>query len=1830
MKKMNKASKIALSTSLALVTLVPIISVAATSCGSQSSDKSDTTTPSTDVQKITFDSQRFEKMLSNCTYSKLTENNNELLISDFESCCSQHDLSGISVSDLSQDANNSTISFKMNVPSDKYSIVDQNSQPINLNFSNIKISPSTTVSNVVKFDKDNFITEVSKLSYDDATSTTKIQALVNQCGITNEQLAISNAIAITGNDQVSYGTPETVSITIKLNDKFTFEDKTSTLTLSDLTTSTIKTDKLETNALSESKITSINQQLKSLNDVTEENVENVLTSSGLPKEAIQSIDLKNGAKTPGQPISFSFTIHFNKGYTYNDNSEYTSEQILTTNSYIYKLGNINNDIILNKCKELDSSNINLDNLSQTLVSAGFVNGSVNAISFVKDSDLQPGSQIIGSLTINLNNGYTTADNKTSYVLEHVQVKDTVPTHINTITLNVDSFKTWVNAQKYSNLTSEVIYKELSSVITSTDNTISELIKSNINSIVTSIDVKQSETQTPGKPINVIITLGLSSAYKFANSTSKTIESHTSDNYVQSCKYDLTKVCDAISKLSLTETQQEIKNILEQNGLPSGSIDNVTVKQSQTQTPGQAISVNVSISLNQNYTLGDESSSFIAHVSDIYNKVIDCNHGTFDESIKQKEVSNLQGEQNLAAIKQEFINDTGIQSEAIKSLTVSTNTPSLGQNYVATINVTLNNGYIFKSTNKNELLFTVTLNQQNVQSIKKESIQTVLNAINNVDYDSVNQEYLNHLINNSQIKNEIKSCTLQTKDIQQTSKNLIVNVSVTLNNGYVFSDDDDNTTSEATFEVSTKTLNTLWVDYPAFGNDKGIISQESYDSYINSSELQCVESESNLTTEEKESLKHLGEPGTDNLITPDSFALSPVINSLMTKFAKDPKFGPAICNEILYTFKNRLNWWEGKWGIDLKALSFPSTFVALNSLESSNTNGNLVINGRLGFEILNNSISANPDAPITINRNNQLLRNNNIIRVNSGEKFGVCYDFENSKVVPYLDIEDGTNGNKIAKLGYQIEGVKVTTIGNGKVYKAQIINDFRPFLDETIINIPLPGIATSSVSTYYSMQPQFASYLSSLSQDSLQKQIIAQDNAIHSFVNQMASGLDSILGTLATDPTIGDFLKSLGNPVNSILYNLTRNKPFADFVSGIFTTNEPIYTYLFGTDKDGNPNATAAEFKKIVDYIRDLLSKNPYYENILKNIFGSIIPSNPTPSNYSITPNQFLTLSTIALVASSDETSKPMGEQFVDVLKGFASSKDFLTTYVAKLYKDVTTESFIQFLGGDIQYLLEAIINATKDTYGPVNTGNGAQTVSRNNAWTFLDGIDVLLKAIEKDQNIDNENILNIKLFDVIDTPEQQQEVIKFVNNYLQAFLDIVAPASGATLKKVMPFVSQLVNAFDALNLNHLPTLFEVLSKPEVEINGQWTPVTFSDVFTKYITFTPTVTVSSYDQTSHKITYTNSLDFKFNKTIQLDVKPIKAVLGDATIGTILQQLNTILKLNLKGSFTTHQFIDAITKKFNINLPDFIMSIASTYVPWGGTDGKDKGDTDYISKLKLSELLPDTVNFVQGEGIKTTLSAENAYLNPTVVFNKITWWINTEMNLDINLPNSALSLINPMAERIGKLFTDYNNTWSSRPIGSALSSSVISTAKGIVDNFVDRTYNFITGWVNQEITSNPDANNYVNNVENLNYSVIQTPTTSLNNSEIYKILGTQSYQKTYTSSKGGTITYYPTNQDALNNALLPLIINETQTKWITDSSVPANLKPTIVIQYRPDLNVNVTINVLGSHNIPISIPGQYVIDVKFPMAVPVSTDGGKTYTMQDTISITLPADQPKATY
>lgn len=1903
MKKMTKTSKIILSSGLSLITLIPIISVAATSCSSNSDkdkDSSIVNTPTTNliyldqnklakffknktnaeikqitndqlkqevfnclspfsntkldisditevlvnylnndainlsiklksnyvfesnsqnllqtnnfstkddinnwfdtVTNVSFNRNQFVSLLNKSDYEDLTKDNNALIINDFiYSCTPQLNKSDISISSINKSGTTEkpTISFSISLPSNKYMFSSGTipGDSINcLNFNNVNIA-LTSISQIV-FDKDKFTKEVAKLSYDDANNLSNIKNLVLSCGIKEDQLS-SNPISITGNaNSTAFGSLETVSITLNLNDKSIFIDNSRELVLSNLATTTLKVDKLETNVLSSDNMSNINKSLQNLSDVNEDNIKATLISDGLPANAIKTISLSSINKVPGQPITFSFVVDFNLGYTYNNQAQYQFNQIKTNTNYVEIINHINDSEIIDACKTLDSKNINLTNLQDSLNQAGFPKGSVASVSFNKNQNLQPGQPISGTLTIQLTSNYKLANNATSYQISNVVAQDKMPAEIQTLTFDKTSFETWMHNESYDELTTnnhKVIYDELSKVITSTNDKTNALIKSNISSIVNSINLVKDTNQTPNKPINVTLTLDLNPAYKFAEPSNNTINTTIKDLYVQGCTYDLNAVKTAISQLSWDQVSDgtQVKELLLKNGLPENSVQLVSVAKcnDSLQVPNQPITINVSIKMNDGYSLNSFLENFKAQIKDVFIKSVSSNHETFDNSINSQTIEYLENQSNNDSLKEIFAKNANIPLSAINSIQIGSNTPNVGENYVAKITINLNSGYVFDTTNKTQLSFDVPLNEIKTSKVSMSSITDVLNTpINNQIATNVTQDYVSKLItSNEELKNEVQSVSIDNS-FNSSGQYLAKNITINLKKGYVF--DETNYPSTKTFNINTKTLNIPWINYSVFAY------QVTHDDYNNYNKFVAKP-----TVAYDKQLSQLGEPGTNNLITSSSLSLSKPVKDIIgtSDFASD------VVSELSYTFKNALDEYFKKHNV---TLALNDNFYALNTLKvSKNLNGEFVINGKLGFEFINKS-----DSNLVFEKDNTFLKNDSQITLSQNNKIGVCYTFDNAKIIP-ISYETTVNNKPITKLEYKLSNVNLETINNNISSTNKSI-ELTPFTSEgqsLFMDVTLNGVASDKMYNYYSLEPEFNSYLSGLTKDKITSNIKAQDDDVYGFVKGIGSGLDSVLSTLAKDPTIRDFLISLAPSINYVVFNLTRNQEFANFISGMLTTKESIHDYLFGS------NSSSIVYKKILEFLKvTILSKysdaitsfykmlNPDEQAIVTNIWNfintGVIPEGVSPKVYVAG-----TLATLATLSNPSST-KPVVEQFLDVLNTFM--KKDATNVSNKLLNDANTKSFIDFLGVDIQYVLKEILDATQ-----------SEKDDNSLAWSFLNNVYTLLTTIEKDESITSGNILDIKLLDAIDKPEQNKLIVELLNTSVQPLLDILIPNSANIMKKVMPFVVAIVNTLNNSKTSHdlLLHLFMALSKPQVQINNKWTSTTYNEIFNKYVTFTPTVEVKSYDQKTHKISYTNTLSFSFNNTIQFDLNEVKTDLNATTIGDLLKELNTTLQLNLKEGFNAHDFIDAFLKKFQINTSNFGDLI--DYIPWGNSKSTDK---DLISPIKLSDLFPSNPQWVKGDNVVTRMSCQDSYLNPKVIFNKITWWTNTEVNSTINIKNTINSMINPGVDYLSQIFYSVDS-------GKLLKKLCKVTAESLVNAFFDNvTYNFADKWLNQEILTNPTALNYVQNVENMNYSTIENTLSTDDLNKIRTILQNSKYQSTLAIDKDHNVVYYPTDNSELDNELLPIIFNKNKSSWMFDNSNPS-LRPTIVIKYVPEKKI--TVGVPGGINQylhsflsktgVITIPGKYVVNVQFPTSVAISKDGGQTYTMKNSISIPL---------
>lgn len=977
-----------------------------------------------------------------------------------------------------------------------------------------------------------------------------------------------------------------------------------------------------------------------------------------------------------------------------------------------------------------------------------------------------------------------------------------------------------------------------------------------------------------------------------------------------------------------------------------------------------------------------------------------------------------------------------------------------------------------------------------------------------------------------------------------------------------------------FDIITINLTPSTIDPTIFGANTAKISSNLND-FSSAIVPNCVLNNTELESD-KISTSNFALNGITGPVNQEDALSSSNVAAIMKTFSSVPNVSNWVKEEIMHyafvQFSNLAGF------ANLGSLSATNSFTS-SSLKIINQNGELVANGNLGFELFNNGTGA-----VHINANNPLLLNSEPITLAPGQYVAVGYTFSNSQLKPMF-----VNNSELNKVDLTYGFSNVThhlitfdtskntyTDSTSTAPVTNLVGGLSNLLDVTLSNV-------SNTSNYYNPQTQkvFNNYLSSLTKETISSQLTVQDDNLWKFIQIAGKDVGQIFTVLGTNPTLGEFFNALSGPLTDMATELTGNKDFGQLIGDILS-NKTVIQYW---------NDNKAEIFKIIS----TLSNNPMIKAALNSIMSKVNSKLPSgvrmPSFVALNAEPVLAEAPATQPSAPSTPSQPvnLANSLKELITAYTKTADF-KTLVNKVLAMVAhptdsilnKQSLLEIIGEDLQPILQSLCDQTKDTQ------------SQNPIWQLLNSILEMLNTIEKNQTDDqNNSIFNLRLFDILLNKAQTDAIINFCKNGLEPFLQKVNPTAVAPLQKALGLMTKIFNGTQVLHLANPSDIFAALS--QIYIDGQSSPITWEELFQKYISCTPTVDVKSYDPQNHTVTYNNILDFAFKNTASINFTQIKHALGNITVQTLCSAFGVDL----------NQILD--------KLPSAVWWVA---------------DKSMLLNIKVANLLPDKFEIKAGDGAKCIMTEENVQLNPTVVNGQATWWTNAPMIIKFHFKNSADGFIQAVITNVeNAVHPAISKLWWGMVVN--LIDSAGKSAMKFADGYLEGQFNFSVGWVNKINTGNLQnykVYDYNRNVENSQYKIIES--TSRDNAAITKILTDPKYYKDLSSIQTDLSGKYIFDDDpALNQAIIAQLVDTAQTTWLTDPNLASSMKPSVMVQFMPNNEFHLNLDIkIGFIKIPIhknfNIPGKFIISLKLPTPVPVSADGGKTYKLTDTITYSLP--------
>ncbi|GAA5414453.1 hypothetical protein [Ureaplasma ceti] len=1325
------------------------------------------------------------------------------------------------------------------------------------------------------------------------------------------------------------------------------------------------------------------------------------------------------------------------------------------------------------------------------------------------------------------------------------------------------------------------------------------------------DLNITNSNNQGNGIN--ITIWLNPDYKFSNGTAELVLNNTQTLQWTNVTFNQDKFIDTTSPLAydLLNTPNKLAHyFVTAGGLSAQSFDpdQIQITPQPAQTDGN-LTIKVTVPLKNGYRVlhgnGQYSTQIVVYVTtNTISQTVDFDQVNFCKAVNKLSLADV----DTPAEVQVLLNKYGLTNEMapVQNINVTSVAHEVGQKQSINVTVQLAFGYLYNNSQVIRLtnIATTTLTTAEV-SFEKSNFISYVQTITTTQ--AQNQQTLEAALNNYGLaQGQIQKISVTPHEAAKYGEADTVDVVINLAPGYLYNKQTTITLNNLA-TATVKSIPNYWVS--------SLLSNSTNDL----SNMQVATAPVALITNKtltNANVNELGLKGTKGLVDKKTAEQSPMLANIFKQFLGSISIDHSIKNELSYNFYQKFIQLVYATGINSANLNPNNTFMVNNLTFAKNSEGQTTVSGKIGFEYFNQG-----NTTLTITPNAPLLNNSDYINVNPGQVFGACYEFNNSVLAPKIYFDDsqiigGTqtntnpNGQPLgnAMLGYDLTNVNVYSISgtpnnkattnaendvtNTEVEKATTI---LPFAKNTkLIKVELPDVLNQNANDYYTEQPEFNKYLQSLSKEVITNQLNTQDDKIWNFVNIMANNVQIIFNDLGNDVTLDQFFHDLQIPVATSVAQFTHSELLGQLAGGIFS-KEPVMTYIKNNEQN---------FMTVFKQFKTMIINNPEYYEQLMNKINSLIGDklNPIKQKLGLMGASFVQLAVTQANKPTAPTKENLGNEFVNIIKSFAKGPE-LKKLAQQLYNEIQTESLGEILGTQLQPLLGQILQAAKSQY------------SNTTAYQFLDAVNNLIAGLEKMQGVTD--LKDFRVLDIFKNQNQANAVVNFLKTSVVALLGAISPEKQKAFEtKTLPLIEIAVNAMFELHMNDLPLLFKTLAHPIID--GQ--PSTIVEFFKQCVKFTKTVSVTAYDAQTHKVSFTNKMQFDIIKTATFNLQPIYDLIQNDTLGQIMVIANKVLKLGLTGdNFGTKAFIQAVMKKYN--LPSAI-SMALGYLPVSSPN-------DEVWTLTLGRILKGAeFGLYQGESVQEEQLAENVVVNPTVKFNKFTWWVNANMQLRLQLLQTGQKFFLPMANNLANFFDvwknqQYANEWWPY-IGWTLNNNIVqilhTTPEQMLNTYANTTYNFATGWVNQINTPGQTENvyNYVPKVQNADYKVIAykiTDNKSPNYNEIQTIL------RGFNKSSALYGQYIPTDSSVIDEKLLPLIINEQSTPWL-QNAIEA-YKPTLLIQYNPTREVDINIDVSGLFNksIPISIPGGYVVQVKFPMEVPVSYDNGQTYTMTNTITVKL---------
>ncbi|GAA5414459.1 hypothetical protein [Ureaplasma ceti] len=1635
----------------------------------------------------------------------------------------------------------------------------------------------------VSFNQANFIAAVNGLQSAAATQSEITQLLIANGLKQNE---ITSAVVSQPTHVV--GQKEKVNITVELAKGYIFDNQTGTLAMNDVSTATTYTQEVK---FDESKFRTVVEELSD-SDVNEHTVEKALINAGLTSN---EITVNNIAITPntvkvGEQDSFNIKVTLNNGYLYKTNDVINLQNVASATMKTAQVTLDKQAFIAAMNKESFTDAQNVETVKQLLSQNKLLAAAIANVTITPTNNIAIGSLEAVNVTITLNKGYLYNNSNNPIVINDIK---TTTTKTTTVDFQQSGFTTAVNNAQIQAVNTNAAVKTLLEQYGLTDTEIANVtVDSNKNV------VGQAET------INVTITLKHGYLFKTNNSDTLNLDNlKTATYYTVGIKFQEQNFIHAINALPTKDiTHDKVQELLLANGITSSELGNFTITKNP-QVLGEKDTVNIVINLTKGnqFNLKNVITLNKVKTATIDATVVKFDQTTFDNQIKALAANKVNAQTIQAALIAAGLKANEINAASIKF----TQDPAiLNKPITFAISFSLNKGFIFSDE-------TISMSLKHVAS---QTIKTITIAFNNDAFRAAIQKLASSDVNTQTVLNalehdggitaqEIDASSLKVTALTPViGKAKAFDVTFTLNPGYLY----ENKSQVDLTNVASKTIamSNFWISSDLQGNPN------VYKNLNSASSPTVIMTNKNLT---QFNLNQLGLKGTNAVITADSVDQSPVIKEVLQALAKIPHADQAIANEITYNFNEKLQEWLTAEHLSMSSLNADNFYVVNTLTVTTNSDGLLEVNGKIGFEYYNET-----NTPLEVPANSVLLNNPTALSVCHGGVVGICYSFDHSALNPTITYDNsqtirGSNNVKVGTpmLSYNLTSANITHITgtvnryaqtiaqsgvNNATTKAQDVNPFTT--DIKTIKVTLPGVLNDGTATFFNNKPNFDKYLSGLTKETIQSQMLKQDDKIWNFVILMSESVQSIFSEIGKNPTITEFLHSLQFPVATVVGQLTQNQEYGNLAGSIFG-NTPVLTWF---------NQNKPELMSIFNRFKVIVTDNPELNKEFMNKIKSLLGDKFNTVQQHMQGLTAAAMYTLAMKPQAELDKANLGQEFMEILQQFAKTPG-LKVAEARLMNDIKTKSLVDIFGTDLQWALELILSSTKSTE------------SNNPAYKFLVSVDNMIKSIEKLQGVSN--VGDGRLFDIIDNKDELDIVKNFIEKDIPSFLGLISPqVEQAFNTYTLPYIDLAFDAFFELHLNNIPLIFQALSSPVVD--GK--VVTIPYVLKNCVKFTPTVTVQSYDQQTHKLTYSNVMNFEFTKNVTINIQPIYNTIKNDTVGQIMVILNKVLKLGLQGNnFGSEAFIDALLRQKGVDPSSGAIKQVLDALPIHPGDGWNR---DLLWNLTLGQILQNTkAELVAGESISTSLLGQNMTVNPIVKFDRMSWWVNSNMQLHFNMIPTAMAFVQPIANNLGNWLNDYKNGlsgWSHFEskivILPALITNIYSIPPTIVNMFCKNTYNFVAGWVNRINTPGYETPiyNYYKDVENINYKVYANKIDSNTSTgkQIINILNGLSRQ---TSIEG---QYIPADNVTLDNQLLPLIINESQTPWIRNAS--DYYKPEIVVQYNRTNELPIVLKLGALGNIPvtkINIPGGYTVQVKFPMSVPVTYDGGQTWQMQNTISIKL---------